>query len=982
MSVELSGGANEAIRIPITATPGPGAEDSDFRVVGGVSFDQGQTSGLVTFTATGDDVDENDEVVRLRLGPSLPDGVVQGDPGVTEVTIADDDERGVKVSAEVLEVQEGKSERYSVQLTSQPTGKVTVTVEGIRVGSDVSVSPEELVFTPQSWRTRKTVTVRAVQDADAIDEPVLTLKHRVAGADYAGVPAGSVAVTVLEDDTPELSVADDEALEGEGEIVFEASLDIRSSREVTVDYATVSGSATEGVDYLRGEGTLVFAPLQTTARIVVPLVNDDIDEPAETFSLDLTSFVNSDPAGGSGSATGTILDDDLPKVRISAMEGVVAEGSDVRFRFAREGDPSVRLTVEVGIDDPGDFLRGAAPGTVDFTVGSDEAVLALPTVDDDLDERDGTITATIQESDEYEISGSPAAQVTVTDNDATPAVIIAGAEAAERVGSISFPVTLRGASAYEVTVDWLTGDLTAHVGHDYEAGAGRLTFAPGETSGTIRVVILDDLLPEGPETFTVTLSGARNAVIEVASATGTITDDDEAVTQAWLSRFGRTVASQVVEGIGGRLADSGGGPGVLKLGEVSAMAADGRSVGFGDLLDRSFFHMSQRTGGPQASPAAGGVVTAWGRGMRTGFDGAEAEVSVDGNVLTGLVGVDYETGPYLAGVAVSHSRGDGTLTQAASGGARELTAEVESTLNSVYPYLRVNLTERAFAWGLVGHGRGQMSFPAAGAESELQIRMNMGAFGARGALLTPAETGFGAALKSDAFLVRMNTVADEGTTTVTADVHRVRLLLEGSNRARVGTNSTFASTVEVGVRGDGGHAETGMGAEVGGGLKYAHEGYGLSIEGTLRLLVSHQDTAFSEWGVGGTVVFQPGGSQQGLSVRMGTSWGAVAGSAEDLWSPYEAGGLARGRRGPGLREGAAGRLTAQAHYAMSPLGNGLSMAPYAEMGLGGGGEAHTSRVGWRFNVLQSLRVSLETSTGTSASTAERRAFTIRGSLNR
>ena len=91
------------------------------------------------------------------------------------------------------------------------------------------------------------------------------------------------------------------------------------------------------------------------------------------------------------------------------------------------------------------------------------------------------------------------------------------------------------------------------MGHDYEAGAGRVTFAPGETSGTIRVVVLDDLLPEGPEAFTATLSGARNAVIEVASATGTITDDDEAVTQAWLSRFGRTVASQVVEGIGGRL---------------------------------------------------------------------------------------------------------------------------------------------------------------------------------------------------------------------------------------------------------------------------------------------------------------------------------------------------------------------------------------------------------------------------------------------
>ena len=281
----------------------------------------------------------------------------------------------------------------------------------------------------------------------------------MAGGDYAGVPAGSVTVTVLEDDTPELSVADDEALEGEGEIAFGASLDIQSSREVTVDYASVAGTATEGLDYLRREGTLVFAPLQTTARIVVPVVDDDIDEPAETFSLELTSFVNAEPGGRSGSATGTILDDDLPKVGISAMEGAVAEGSDVRFRFVREGDLSVRLTVKVGVEETEDFLRGSAPGTVDFAVGSDEAILALPTVDDDLDERDGTVTATVQESDKYEVSGSPAAQVTVTDNDATPAVIVAGAQAAERAGSIAFPITLRGASAYAVTVDWLTGDL-------------------------------------------------------------------------------------------------------------------------------------------------------------------------------------------------------------------------------------------------------------------------------------------------------------------------------------------------------------------------------------------------------------------------------------------------------------------------------------------------------------------------------------------
>ena len=300
----------------------------------------------------------------------------------------------------------------------------------------------------------------------------------------------------------------------------------------------------------------------------------------------------------------------------------------------------------------------------------------------------------------------------------------------------------------------------------------------------------------------------------------------------------------------------------------------------------------------------------------------------------------------------------------------------------MYPYLRINFTDRVSVWGLGGYGRGNMSFSAArGAETG--IGMTMGALGARAELLSPEGSGFNVALKSDAFLVRMSTDPGARTQSVDADASRIRFLLEAANRMRVGVSGVFAPMVEVGVRRDGGDAETGTGVEVGGGFRYANEAWGLSIEGSARMLVSHQDTAFSEWGAGGTLVFQPGGRERGLSVRMGTSWGAAVGGAEDLWSPYASGNIgARGRRGAGSGHGPGGRLTAQLHYAMSPFGEGLTMAPYTEIGLAGDGRGTSSRVGWRFDVMESLRLSLETNVAPAKSAEEGRGLVLRGRLLR
>jgi large repetitive protein len=90
----------------------------------------------------------------------------------------------------------------------------------------------------------------------------------------------------------------------------------------------------------------------------------------------------------------------------------------------------------------------------------------------------------------------------------------------------TFEVTLNEPSEDEVTVEFATSDETATAPADYEAATDRLTFAPGDESEDVAVLVNGDALDEANETFTVDLSDPVNAEIQKGEGKGTITDDD------------------------------------------------------------------------------------------------------------------------------------------------------------------------------------------------------------------------------------------------------------------------------------------------------------------------------------------------------------------------------------------------------------------------------------------------------------------------
>ncbi len=113
--------------------------------------------------------------------------------------------------------------------------------------------------------------------------------------------------------------------------VFTVKLSQASTKTVTVNYSTADnsptmGAATAGLDYVAKSGTLTFAPGVTTQTITVAVNGDPLDEPDETFFLNLSNPV------GAGiqdqTAVGMILDNDLP-LPLQAVGGAATGGEDV-----------------------------------------------------------------------------------------------------------------------------------------------------------------------------------------------------------------------------------------------------------------------------------------------------------------------------------------------------------------------------------------------------------------------------------------------------------------------------------------------------------------------------------------------------------------------------------------------------------------------------------------------------------------------------
>jgi Calx-beta domain len=344
---------------------------------------------------------------------------------------------------------------------------------------------------------------------------------------------------------PSVSVGDVSIGEGTGgtvTAVFTITQDKRGRSTVT--YKTANGAATSPADYVARSGTVKFAGKKLTRTVAITVVSDAIDEPDETFTLELTGAKGAVISDGEGIAT--INDDDpVPTVAAGAFttvpEGQTGDTSfasiDVSLSTASGKDVSVDWTTADGTATAiGDDYTPDA-GTLVFAPGETEKVVVIAVIGDNATE--GVETFDVDLSTPVNATlGNATDVVTIVDNDPIPpgsAVLTVTGLKQRETGSgtttFTFTVTRSGDTTTAVNVDYVTSDGTASGSSDYAAASGNLAFASNQTIGTVDVNVNGDRLLEHNETFFLgLLNPSVGAAISTGQATGTIVNDDTKTT--------------------------------------------------------------------------------------------------------------------------------------------------------------------------------------------------------------------------------------------------------------------------------------------------------------------------------------------------------------------------------------------------------------------------------------------------------------------
>ena len=302
------------------------------------------------------------------------------------------------------DVTEGTDATFTITATPTPAADLTVTVEITQTGDHATTTGTQTVTIPTTGSY--TLTIPTTDEADgAITATVNT------GTGYTISTTNSDAtVNVADDDTPEITItAGSSVTEGtDATFTLTAAPTPHAALDVTVTISQTGDHATTGTQ-------TVTIPTTGTYTLTVATTNDNINEPDGTITATVDTGTGYTVSTSNSDATVNVADDDTPEITITAGSSVT-EGTDATFTLTAAPTPHAALTVTVAVSQTGDH---AATGTQTVTVPtSGTHTLTIPTTDDNTDEPDGTITATINTGTGYTISSSnSAATVAVADND-------------------------------------------------------------------------------------------------------------------------------------------------------------------------------------------------------------------------------------------------------------------------------------------------------------------------------------------------------------------------------------------------------------------------------------------------------------------------------------------------------------------------------------------------------------------------------------
>ena len=484
ITITLATAPSSSVTIPLTITAEGDATSPDYSVPSSVTFDSGDTSETITFSATLDADTDPGESVKIELG-TLPMGYAAG--ARTETTVSINDlSVFVNFGAASYDVKENEDVEITVTLSpalgSEVTIPLTATGKGGATGGDYTLpTPASVTFL--AGDTEETITFTPVNDMDDDDGEFVKIEFDIdelpAGV-FAGTTVVSTKVNIVDNDHPTIRLGFSQGTysvtEGES-IDLTLQLTAPPKRGIQIVMQSMPQGDTSHADYTVEPTNISFDANATTATLTFTAFDDLFNDDGESVKLEpdlrLPGGVG---LGGNFIAFVTIIDNDGPGVSISESSLTIAEGNTDTYTVALNSQPMGDVTVTIAGAGT-DLSLDNTTLTFTTTTWASAQTVTVTAVDDEIDD-DGetvTLTHTVASADDSNYQGISAGSVAVsiTDNDGTGVTVSRTALTVTEQDTTgdSYTVVLDSQPTANVTVT-----VAGHAGTDVTPDPTTLTF--------------------------------------------------------------------------------------------------------------------------------------------------------------------------------------------------------------------------------------------------------------------------------------------------------------------------------------------------------------------------------------------------------------------------------------------------------------------------------------------------------------------------
>lgn len=541
-TVSLSAPSGQVVTVDVATANGSAAAPGDYTAVGPttLTFNPGDTTRTVTVLVSGSTDIEPDETFFVNLSKPTNAGIVAG---TGTGTIVNDDALAPTLDPIPDPTIREDAATQVVNLSGISAGVLPIVATATSNNPGLIPNPAVSYTSPSA-----TGSISFQPLADANGSALVT----VTVTDGAGTSvARSFSVNVLPvNDAPSFA-----AINPPTSVQDQGPQTVVNWANFNSGPANEAGQSVLAYTVTNVSNPSLFAVLPSIAN------NGTLTYTAADFAAGTATFTvvvrdNGGTANGgvdlSAPQTFTIRVEQVAVVQFAAATVAAAENlRSASITVTRTGNLASAVTVQFSTADGtarADSDYTAVSQTLTFAAGQTSLTVTVPILDDTVFEGDETIRVTLSSPGARTVLGSPAtALVTIQDND-PPVVnedtgtfqfqnaVLSAAENAAVTLTITRTGSTAGSAALQVATHDGAGPLGAVAGQDFTATSLTVTFAPGETSKTVSIPVLDDAQIETRETFTVVLSNpsAGATLGRPAQATVTVRSDDGTPNQRYV----------------------------------------------------------------------------------------------------------------------------------------------------------------------------------------------------------------------------------------------------------------------------------------------------------------------------------------------------------------------------------------------------------------------------------------------------------------